>query len=57
MAGPVTITVADVQGRQVYKRTSMRKASIPVQKTAPPGIYLLRVSGVRGVYAQKVVVQ
>ncbi|GGG49055.1 family 43 glycosylhydrolase [Hymenobacter glacieicola] len=53
----VTITLADVHGRQVYARTSTGQPSVVMEPNLQAGLYLLHVSGGQGTYTQKIVVQ
>jgi arabinan endo-1,5-alpha-L-arabinosidase len=56
-AGPVTLTLADGLGRQVYGRSSAGLATLPVEATLPAGLYVLHVRGAAGSFTQKVLVQ
>ncbi|MBX0289289.1 family 43 glycosylhydrolase [Hymenobacter sp. HSC-4F20] len=53
---PVSLTLTDAQGRQVYGRTSTGVAALPVEANVPAGWYLLQVSSAQGVYSQKIIV-
>ena len=54
--GSVTITVADLRGRRVYASTGPGQALTPVEAGLAAGIYVLQVSGVAGVFTQKIAV-
>lgn len=56
-AGPVTITLTDMQGRPVFSRRSAGQSTVPVKADVPAGLYLLQVGGARGTTTQKVVVR
>ncbi|MFD2720469.1 RICIN domain-containing protein [Hymenobacter monticola] len=55
--GPVTMTLADVQGRVVYRGSSAGQAEVLVVADVPAGLYLLRVTGAQRSYSAKVVIQ
>jgi arabinan endo-1,5-alpha-L-arabinosidase len=57
VAGPVTITLSDMQGRPVATQVSTGQAQVPMRAALPAGLYLLQVSGALGASTQKVVVQ
>ncbi|GAB3237377.1 hypothetical protein GCM10027346_28900 [Hymenobacter seoulensis] len=53
----VTTTLTDMQGRQVYSRTSTGKAAIEVAAEVRAGMYMLQVSGAQKTYMEKIVIQ
>jgi arabinan endo-1,5-alpha-L-arabinosidase len=55
--GNVTISLADMQGRRVYHRSSTGQASLPIEADLRAGVYVLQVSGAQGTFTEKVVVQ
>ena len=55
--GKVVITLADMQGRRVYARSSTGQASLPIEADLRAGVYVLQVSGAQGTFTERVVVQ
>lgn len=56
-AGPVTVTLANLQGRRVYESQAIGQAELTVETRLPAGLYLVRVSGAGGSFTHKVVIQ
>ncbi len=55
--GLVTMTLSDMQGRQVLSRTSVGQTSLTIDARLPAGMYLVQARGALGTFTQKVIVE
>ncbi|GAC1589462.1 MAG: hypothetical protein NVS3B25_07070 [Hymenobacter sp.] len=56
-AGPVTLTVANLQGRRVYRQSYAGQPRLDVATPLAAGLYLVQVQSAAGIYTQKLTVE